>query len=144
MGGVYTLKAVLAIDPGITTGLALLQENNEIITKATKNVYEVFTLIKLFKPDVVCEDFTTSGRISSYGLHTVRLIGGVQAMCWYLGLRCVMRMPQERYSHMAASKVHLKGTKHVVHEVDALAHLLKHMSIAQKGPITWKTIQDLM
>lgn len=110
----------IAIDPGLTTGVALkLETVYKTLTVTTPE--EVWDLINQLKWDyIICENFTTAGRISGYGLHTVRIIGGIQAICHLKGLELSLRMPQHRRSKQA--KADKMAT--VIHERDALAHLL--------------------
>lgn len=82
---------------------------------------EVWEFVKQVKwGQVICENFTTAGRISSYGLLTVRIIGGVQAICWLYDLPLAMQMPQHRNMRQKMAD----GMADVIHERDALAHLL--------------------
>ena len=71
---------------------------------------------------VICENFATAGRISTYGLHTVRIIGGIQALCWNKNIPLVLRMPQHRYSKQKLANA--SPIPKTIHEKDALAHLL--------------------
>lgn len=111
---------VIAIDPGQTTGLAILLEGKYItFTEVTpEGVWDQVN--QLPWDHVVCENFTTAGRISNYGLLTVRTIGGIQAICHLKGIPVHMRMPQHRRSKQAKADKMAK----VIHERDALAHLL--------------------
>lgn len=82
---------------------------------------EVWFLVKQYDWNhVICENFTTAGRISTYGLLTVRIIGGIQALCWSKDIPLTMRMPQHRYSKQKLANTMAT----VIHERDALAHLL--------------------
>ncbi len=111
---------VLAIDPGQTTGIAL-KLKGKYITCVLNTPEEVWEFVnKLHWDQVICENFTTAGRISSYGLLTVRIIGGIQALCWKQHIQLTMRMPQHRYSKQKQAATMAT----VIHEQDALAHLL--------------------
>lgn len=114
----------LAIDPGITTGLAV-RSGSDIVTSAVRQTHEVYELVTSSSVDlVVIEDFNTAGRISAPGLHTVRLVGGVRALCWYLRKPCVVQTPTTRRLRMDEAKKWAKGKGLTVHEIDAVAHLL--------------------
>lgn len=116
------MKNVLAIDPGQTTGIAI-KLNGSYTTCVANSPEEVWELVSKLQWDtVICENFATAGRISTYGLLTVRTIGGIQAICWKYKLPLVMRMPQHRYSKQAKAKEANIAT--TIHEQDALAHLL--------------------
>jgi len=123
---------VIAVDPGITTGVAFKDyTTGHIVTFATTapdKLYELISGVDI----VVIEDFTTAGRISRPGLDTVQIIGGIKALCWYLGKPYSIQMPAIRrpYVEQAAltlQKLYQHSSDHgtvAVHEIDALAHLL--------------------
>ena len=119
---------IIAVDPGATTGLAWCDDmaSDEYSTSVTRDAEELWQLVCLpGVTDVVVEDFQTAGRISKYGLQTVRLVGGLEALSYKVGFTIHVRMPMHRYSQMkVAKKMAPSGTKTRRHEVDALAHLL--------------------
>lgn len=116
---------ILAIDPGITTGMAI-KKDGEYIVDSTKELEHVYKVIVSARNDlelVLIEDFTTGGRINAYGLHTVRVIGAVEALCWYFGIDYVIRTPISRYQGQAKARgLKPKGTN--AHEFDALCHIV--------------------
>lgn len=114
---------ILAIDPGITTGIAF-HDTSGYVTTTTKEDVELWSILTGVPWEtVVCEAFATSGRISAPGLATVRLIGGVQALCYRLSIPVHMHSPQVRYPYLKQAKIMKRG--HIIHEIDALAHLLR-------------------
>lgn len=120
-------KAILAIDPGGTSGIALWLPDGKYITNVALTPEDTWSYID---PDtisrVLCENY--HGQIiSTYGLHTVRIIGGIMALCWKYDIPYQGRPPQARYPRLEAAKFYLKqnkGDTFVVHEADALAHLM--------------------
>lgn len=124
-----TYKKILAIDPGVSTGIAARNGSN-IITAVLKQSEQVYDLFTANRPDiVVCEQFGTT-LISKYGLHTVRLIGGIQALCYVYKIVLIQQPPQRRYPYLQEATNLLRATnkKYLIHEVDATAHLLAYIA----------------
>jgi hypothetical protein len=99
----------------------------EIHTCVGYNEKEVIELLEGAKT-VVVERFATAGRLSSYGLQTIELVGTIRGWCWAKGVEFFTATPQQRYPRMglAEQAVGWIITPSTVakHEVDALAHLL--------------------
>lgn len=117
------VHAITAFDPGVTTGIAVRYDDNIIFTRAEKVLSEVYNFVLLSKV-VVYEDFVTGFRIDTNGLHTVRLVGSIIALCHVNHIPCYKHTPFKRKAFQKESHLLLKGTKHLIHEEDALAHLL--------------------
>lgn len=118
---------VLSIDPGGTTGMATRIEG-EIHTFVCKEPEEVFNFIIQCKDVLkvcVVEGFAAQ-TISTYGLHTVRIIGGVYALCYEHNIKYEHHQPQARYPFQQEAKRLLADKHTVIHEKDALAHLLRY------------------
>lgn len=116
--------SILAIDPGGTTGVATRMPNGRIIAGAFKEHTDIYAMLSNVD-EVVIEGFYTAGRISRDGLHTVRIVGGVQALCWYLNKPCCLHMPHTRKPFIAQARA-LLGRGVTPHEIDATAHLLAY------------------
>lgn len=114
---------VLAIDPGGTTGLAFSPGPGEYHTATASTPEELYDFISTDFTDIVIENFRAH-RIDHYGLYTVRLVGGVHALCHKLGVRYVNVPPVQRRAFQDEAHKLLSGVRHVIHETDALAHLL--------------------
>lgn len=116
------LSKVMAIDPGLSIGVATNWPGYN--TCVFHDKYDLLTLIGNQLPDVVVvERFATGGRLSSYGLATIELVGIIQGYCFAKGIRFVTQTPSSRKAFMSDAK----GLKITTgpHELDALAHLLE-------------------
>ena len=115
---------ILAIDPGVESGIAIRFDGGKIsaiVSYTPEYVWEI--VISMKWNAVVYENFTTAGRISRYGLHTVQIIGGIRALCIERKIKCYPRTPQSRMAFQVQAKNILnKGI--AIHAVEALAHLL--------------------
>ncbi len=120
-----TTHKITAFDPGITTGIAIRMSDGTIFTRAETELPIVYSFV-IKSGIVVYEDFTTAGRISTYGLHTVRLVGAIIALCHISGIPCIRHMPYNRKAFQLPAHKLLSTTKHLIHEEDALAHLLAY------------------
>lgn len=112
--------SIMAIDPGGTIGVAW-RRADRIHLAQLGSKEDLWTLIKEVKPaNVAYERFATAGRLSKYGLLTIEICGGVEALCWALDIPCFRQTPGQRYGLMKEAQQHRAR----VHETDALAHLL--------------------
>lgn len=120
-------KAVLAIDPGGTTGMAVRFPTGEIETFVCKTPEELYDFIKQTRENleqIVIEDFNAE-TISKYGIYTVRLVGGVTALARVYDIPLKVQLPQMRYPFRVEAQAIVKDRKTVIHERDALSHLLR-------------------
>lgn len=129
MGAIGELFMIplMAIDPGGTSGLAFRASGGTWFTGLETEPEELYKLIALHKPDnIVIENFQAE-TISKYGLHTVRIVGGVHALCTVLDIGYTLHAPQHRYPFRTEARELLveRGLAFKIHEVDALAHLLR-------------------
>lgn len=127
---------LLAIDPGITTGIATYIREDGVGTYNTcvipKSFEAVYSFITQMDWDVVIlEGFATPGLIASYGIDTVELIGAIKALCWLRGMKLVVQYPIERRGNLEDAKRMmtevLKNKHYQTHERDALSHILTYM-----------------
>ena len=121
----------LAIDPGGTTGLAFLSAENVWVTSTASTPEELYDMISEEYKAIIIETFQAQ-RISTYGLHTVRLVGGVEALCYKLKIPLIKHMPTKRRPFQRQAELMLRSFIHVVHEEDALAHLLTYLALNDK------------
>lgn len=119
--------AVLAIDPGITTGMAYTDNKGELLAFFTEEepnkVLE--RISKLWGTDVtvVVEDFVGAGPRTKEAIFVLKLIGGVCASCYLGNVRCVPQVPQTRIPLLYDAKRKApKGM--IIHAIDAYAHAL--------------------
>ena len=118
---------LLSIDPGPHAGIAYKSDDDEYITTVLLTTKEVYDLIRL-KPSVVVIERFAAVQISAPGLYTVDLVGGVKALCYVYDIPIFVHPPQGRYAFQKQAKEMLKkqGGTHMIHEQDALAHLLAY------------------
>ncbi len=121
---------ILSCDPGGTTGIAMQivspdRQQRLVQTMTTSTPEELYDLVARYTWDtVLCERFSTAGRMSAIGIYTIQLVGGVHALCHQFKVQFIYRSPQNRKAFQDDAAKYLLPTKHVIHEVDALAHLL--------------------
>src|SRR5260221_4605877 len=118
------MSCTLSIDPGGTSGMAVHMPTGKIMTFVCKSPKEVYAFIFNFREiltDVVIENFSAQ-LIGRYGLETVRIVGGVYALCCVYEINHVVQMPQMRYSFQKEAEKILRkiredtGIRYVVHE----------------------------
>lgn len=116
----------MGIDPGGSTGVAY-SINGHYITNTITDPRDLYTLIYENKPDVIAiERFATDHMISRDGIHTIEIVGGVKSLCAVLGIALHIHTPQFRKAFMQPAGQALSGViNKTVHEVDAMAHLLR-------------------
>lgn len=122
-------KAILAFDPGVSTGVAYKMPDGEYMTVCLGQ-YEEDEVWGCIDPNtisaVLYEEFKCT-TISKFGLYTVRLIGGIIALCHANKIQVVRQHPQQRRSFIPIAKKYLqdnKGERFKIHEVDALSHIM--------------------
>lgn len=120
---------ILSIDPGGTTGLALFTDG--LITTDTLKIAHVMLEINTGayrEADIfLVERFSTGGIISRYGIETVDLVGQIKGWCLAKEKVCLLHAPQYRRGMQDKAELMLGQSRHMVHEEDALAHLLVYL-----------------
>lgn len=129
---------ILSIDPGGTTGIACqfaARHDQRLITTTTVDTPEaLYDIVLEYKWDaVLCERFSTAGRLSKYGIYTIQLVGGVHALCHVNGLPFIYRQPQNRKAFQDVARAWFAGAKHMPHQEDALAHLFSWKDVQRKA-----------
>lgn len=120
---IYT--RVVAIDPGGTSGVAVRGRDGTILTTACTRPEEVYDIVSTPGVEQVVIERFAATLISKYGLHTVRIVGGVYALCWKLNIPYLEHAPTDRYPFKKEARAILKGRRVVIHEIEALEHLLR-------------------
>jgi hypothetical protein len=115
-------KPILAVDPGGTTGIAVLLDG----TVHTRT----FHTIKGRK-SIIVENFVTNNMVDKFGLYTIQLVGAIKMFGYMTDTPVYVQMPQYRYSSKKQMTELLKDRDIVIHERDATMHLLAYL---EKGP----------
>lgn len=120
---------IIAIDPGGTTGVAIYADGE--YATMTLPINDVMQQLNDWAmPDVfVVEFFATAGRLSRYGLATIDLVGQIKGYCFAKNIPCVTQSPMSRKAWVLPAEKVLRGRPHVIHETDALAHLLEYQEL---------------
>lgn len=116
-------KTTLSIDPGGTTGIALRLSDGSIMTSICKTPEELWDFITSPGIEQVVYERFAARHIDTNGLYTVRLCGGIEAVCYLLEIPCKGQQPQQRRPYLQDAQA-LRKPRTMVHELDALAHLL--------------------
>lgn len=116
---------IVAFDPGNHTGIAWKDGDVYGTNMIFEDLPRVYTYLVNKPKLVVVEQFYTPGNIDRHGLYTVRLIGGIQALCWLHHVPLVEHMPGPPQPLVEKARAwhkerHLKYTQH---HLDSLAHL---------------------
>lgn len=124
---------VLAVDPGTTTGLAWQFFYDDIIDTDTALLPAEEVLAWIAKRHnfhgintIVIERFATAGMLSKYGLQTIDLVGQIKGWCYAKDIGYVIQSPQSRKPWTDKAELY-PGRKRIIHEIDALAHLLQYL-----------------
>lgn len=129
----------IALDPGISTGVAIRAAHGGYQTAVIKQVTDIWSIIDHHHPEVIiCENFASGGLISTYGQQTLRLIGAIEVICFRQDIKFMLQYPSEIHNNpalMQKAKLLLKQIKTtpIVHEIDAMAHLLLYEDRVAKG-----------
>lgn len=120
-------QVIIACDPGPqqpgTIGIAIRTPSGYSTAPYFVQA-EVWELLHKQHFDLcIVEFFATSGRISKHGLGTVEMVGAITAICATRRIPLVRQAPFQRKAFIARAKEIVSNTA-VIHEVDALAHLL--------------------
>lgn len=119
-------RTIISIDPGGTTGLAIRYPDGQWMTVALTRPSELWEFFEAGPDHVVFEIFTPQGRADQYMTYTIELVGGIKALLYALKLTGTAHTPGARVAYMLQAEEMLRPHEHVIHEVDALAHLLAY------------------
>lgn len=146
---------ILAIDPGISTGVAIYVDTHiEVYKDVPADQYDEFLkaaeylmlvvtepiklwdLVQAHRPSViVCENFAAGGLISKDGQATIRLVGAMELAAYITDAEFVLQFPSERKPFIPVARQMLiqRGRTPISHEVDSLSHLLLYQHREQAG-----------
>lgn len=118
------MQKVMAIDPGITTGIAIVDLTGSIVGSCLNtSVIDVMGSIVSTKPDlVIIEDFVGAGPRSKESIFVLKLIGMVLGVCFIEKIPYVVQVPQIRVPYVSVAKEMGEGRSR--HIIDAYAHAL--------------------
>lgn len=127
---------IVAIDPGKTTGIAIVGSDGRLIewrlTTSMDTLVSDVDELKLSVEAVVIEDFIGAGKRSKDGAFTLKLIGAVWAICLLNEVPFVTQVPQIRKPYFAEAKA--RAPKDIViHALDAYSHGLAFLERSQNG-----------
>lgn len=123
---------LVAIDPGRTTGIAM-RDGDKLSTSYTQDIEAVLYIV--MTADTVVQEDYIGQLISSDGLFTVRLIGIIEGVCWEKDIPLYIQRNAERKAqlHVAKQLLQYPNRSTKIHEVDALAHLLRFEYNTERG-----------
>jgi hypothetical protein len=119
---------IIGIDPGITTGMACYDSTlNEVpfwfeSTDVIEVTYHVIRINRERSIErVVIEDFIGNGMRNPIIVHTIKVLGALEALIRILDLDYTIRPPQYRKAFIDGA-ISLAG--YGAHYIDALAHAM--------------------
>lgn len=140
---------IIALDPGVTTGVAIHRTvkgfkpvqvpggdvlvptdwEGEYLALVVTEPTKLWDLVQTHQPQtIVVENFAAGGLISKDGQATIRLVGAMELAAYITGADLVLQFPSERRAFIDKARQMLvqraTGKAPIVHEVDAMAHLL--------------------
>src|SRR4051812_46375557 len=106
-------ESVLAIDPGITTGVVQVSMLGEIIAMSLIGDPPelIATMKELLPTHIVIEDFVGAGPRTKEAIHVLKLIGIVTGASYVLGLNVLLQVPQERIPFLYEAKQRFTESK---------------------------------
>ena len=121
---------IVAIDPGIHTGVAVVDEHGSIertfMTTDQTEVYELIAGLIETECMVVIEDFVGAGPRSTEIIFTLKLIGSIAGICYCCNLPLTIQVPQHRLPFVSEATRRVEKTTSK-HAIDALAHALAYI-----------------
>jgi len=117
---------ILAIDPGGNVGVAMRTPHGEYVTLTIPQIdrHDVYDYLMLEPQYVVLEAFTPYQRIDHNMIQVIEMVGGVTAICRVKHIPLTIQTPAARKAYVKQAE-RLAREFHTIHEVDALAHLLR-------------------
>lgn len=120
---------IISIDPGYTTGVAIVSPGGELISSRLfekKDALDILYLIRTKQPSVIIiEDFVGSGPRTKEAIFVLKLIGSVIGVSYLEPVAVILQVPQFR--------------KPLVSEAEALAPAgtSKHIIAAYAHALAW-------
>lgn len=129
----------VGIDPGVTTGVAIIDEDKKLIHSAeTRQPLDIAKVLdkcvekwgeKSFV--VAIEDIVGAGARSRGVIYTLKLVGWVHWFCEYKGLINTVQPPQRRRPYLKEAVEILKANNMTfsAHQKDSLGHALSYREV---------------
>lgn len=116
----------MGIDPGETTGVAVMQENILIFEAEAGTTWKVIDWIESFNPEVVVVEnfFIRRGRPCNYHA-AIKMIGVIEYFCDELKIKHVLQSP----SILTIMKRWVPGSIKSPHTKSAIAHLMYYLKL---------------
>lgn len=130
--------SILAIDPGITTGYAMLTNDDFTSWQSKDTEYDLYMTLNLYDPDIiVCENFVFRQAKTKIELFPVQLIGVVNLFREVTDAEVIMQTPAQakgfvKDRHLKA--LHFWNPKYTNHPNDAARHLVFYLATVLKDP----------
>ncbi len=131
---------LIALDPGITTGIATIDTSADSIhidqIKVTHR--ELYSYISDFRPDEILYENFIYQRRNKVELYPVEVIGIIKLYAQYYDIPLYVQSASQAKGFITDEKIKALGLwkKGQVHGMDALRHLLYH-KIVTKGEQKW-------
>lgn len=130
---------IIALDPGITTGVAFLPSNGTIHTDQIKYPHRLFyDYLGSLEPTVLVYERFIYQRRNKVVLFPVEVIGVINLFAQQRDIPLYTYSASQAKNFMTDDKIKKMGlwTKGQVHGMDALRHLLYH-EIVTEGNTSW-------
>lgn len=120
---------IMAIDPGYSTGLVVTEDDRlmeaHLLSDPHMVQLQATRAANMEGITVVVEDFIGAGPRTKEAIFVLKLIGGIEALCFSNGTPYVLQTPNTRIPLVPDAKRKApKGT--IIHIIDAYAHALAY------------------
>jgi len=103
---------VLGIDPGVTTGIALYDDESSsvVYAKDVQSPVIVYEVLQTFLEEtvtdkaIIIESYVGAGPRTQEAVHTIKMVGFVEFLCQSWGLTLFSQAPQQRKHQLATRR----------------------------------------
>lgn len=75
------MKIIFGIDPGVTTGICVYNDQTFYIGMIAKSIYEIINLISSWSPNIVVMENFIIGPRPSIAVPVIKIIGAIEFYC---------------------------------------------------------------